>query len=97
MEIYINNELVLEDVTLNATTYESTEPIEVSGIFHLKVLDGEETVEEKERAILTACYKDGEHYNICFGEVNEQEYTQVKQQSQIDYLAMMLDIDLDEG
>ena len=96
MNIYINDELVLDNVTLNATTYEAQEPIEVSGVFHLKVMNGEEIVEEKERAILTACYKDGKHYNICFGEVNEQEYTQVKQQAQIDYIAMMADIDFDE-
>ena len=98
MEIYINNELVLEDVILNATTYVLQEEIkDYPSIFKLKVMDGEDLIEEKERAYVSAHYESDEGWYLCFGEVNEQEYTQVKQQSQIDYLAMMMDIDLDEG
>lgn len=97
MEIYINDELVADNVYLNATTYVLQEEIEnIPSIFHLKVMDGEEIIEEKERAYVTAHYKSDEGWYLCFGEVNEQEYIQAKQQSQIDYLAMMADIDFDE-
>ena len=97
MEIYFNDELVAIDVTLNATTYVLQEEIEnIPSIFHLKVMDGEEIVEERERAYVTAHYKSDEGWYLCFGQVNEQEYQIAKQQSQIDYLAMMADIDLEE-
>lgn len=98
MEIWFNDILVAENVTLNGTTYVLQDEIkDIPKIFNLKVVDFNKIVEERERAYVSAHYESDEGWYLCFGEVNEQEYTQVKQQSQIDYLAMMLDIDLDEG
>ena len=97
MEIYFNDELVAIDVKLNATTYVVQEEIkDIPKLFKLKVMDGEEIVEEKERAYVSAHYQTEEGWYLCFGEVSEQEYLINKQQAQIEYLAMILDEDLGE-
>lgn len=97
MEIYFNNNLVAVDAKLNATTYITQEEIQdIPPLFSLKVMNGEEIIEEKERAYVCAHYQTPEGWYLCFGEVNEQEYLINKQQAQIEYLAMLLDEDLGE-
>lgn len=97
MEIYFNNNLVAIDAKLNATTYVLQDEIEdIPKLFKLKVMNGEEIVEEKERAYVSAHYQTEEGWYLCFGEVNEQEYLINKQQAQIEYLAMLLDEDLED-
>ena len=99
MNIIINDNIVLDDVYLNCNTYVSKSRIEnAPSIFHLIVQDGEEIIEEIENAYLTSNYPNNEgEYFICFGEVDEKERRYEKQQAQIEYLAMMADIDLEEG
>ena len=100
MYIVINDDIVLDDVYLNCNTYVSKNRIEEApSIFHLIVLDDEDNiVEEIENAYLTSNYPNNEgEYFICFGEVDEKELRYEKQQAQIEYLAMMSDIDLEEG
>ena len=99
MQIIIDGELVADDAYLNATTYVTQEEIvNIPSIFHLVVKDGEEIIEDIERALCLSKYEvEGEGYLICFGEQNEEEYRYNKQQSQIEYIAMMSDIDLEEG
>lgn len=95
MEIYFNDELVAIDAKLNATTYVLEEEIkDIPKLFKLKVMNGEEIVEEKERAYVSAHYKTEEGWYLCFGEVNEKEYLINKQQAQIEYLVMMTDNNL---
>lgn len=95
MEIYINDELVAIDVKLNATTYITEEEIkDIPPIFTLKVMDGEDIVEERERAYVSAHYQTSEGWYLCFGQVDEKDYRLAKQQAQIEYLAMVLDEDL---
>lgn len=97
MEIYFNDILVAENVTLNGTTYVLQDEIkDIPKIFNLKVVDFNKLVEKKERAYVSAHYQTNEGWYLCFGEVNEQEYLINKQQAQIEYLAMVLDEDLGE-
>lgn len=97
MEIYFNDELVAIDVTLNGTTYVTQEKIEdIPKLFTLKVMNGEEIIEEKERAYVTAHYQTEEGWYLCFGEVNEMEYQFGKMQADIEYLAIMTDNDLED-
>lgn len=97
MEIYFNNNLVAVDVKLNATTYITQDEIkDIPKLFSLKVMNGEEIIEEKERAYVTSHYKSDEGWYLCFGEIDEKEYKLEKQQAQIEYLAMLLDEDLGE-
>lgn len=97
MEVYFNDNLVAVDAKLNATTYVLQEKIEdIPKLFKLKVMNGENIIEEKERAYVSAHYKTEEGWYLCFGEVSEQEYLINKQQAQIEYLAMVLDEDLGE-
>lgn len=95
MNIYINNNLVAENVTLNGTTYVLQDEIkDIPKIFKLKVMDGENIVEEKERAYVTAHYKSDEGWYLCFCEVSDMEYQFGKMQADIEYLAIMTDNDL---
>ena len=95
MEIYFNDELVAVDVTLNGTTYVLQEEIkDIPKLFTLKVMNGEELVEQKERVYVSAHYKTEEGWYLCFGEVSEMEYEFGKMQADIEYLAMMTDNDL---
>lgn len=97
MEIYLNDTLVVTKAKLNATTYVVEEEIkDIPALFTLKVMDGEEIIEEKERAYVSAHYKTQEGWYLCFGEIDEKEYKLEKQQAQIEYLAMLLDEDLGE-
>ena len=95
MEIYFNNNLVAVDAKLNATTYVVQEEIkDIPKLFKLKVMNGEEIVEEKERAYVSAHYHTEEGWYLCFGEVSEMEYQFGKMQADIEYLAIMTDNDL---
>lgn len=97
MEIWFNDILVAENVTLNGTTYVLQDEIkDIPKIFNLKVVDFNRIVEERERAYVSAHYKTEEGWYLCFDEVSEQEYLINKQQAQIEYLAMILDEDLGE-
>jgi len=97
MEIYFNNNLVAIDAKLNATTYVLEEDIkDIPKLFKLKVMDGEEIIEEKERVYVSAHYQTEEGWYLCFGEVNEMEYQFGKMQADIEYLAIMTDNDLGE-
>ena len=97
MEIWFNDILVAENVTLNGTTYVLQDEIkDIPKIFNLKVVDFNKIVEERERAYVSAHYESDEGWYLCFGEINEQYYQIAKQQAQIDYLAMILDEDLGE-
>lgn len=95
MEIYFNDILVAENVTLNGTTYVLQDEIkDIPKIFNLKVVDFNKLVEKKERAYVSAHYQTEEGWYLCFG---EQEDTIEKLKSQIEYIAMMSDIELEEG
>ena len=97
MEIYFNNELVAIEAELNASTYVIKEEIkDIPKIFSLKIMNGEEIIEEKEKAVVAAHYETPEGWYLCFGEIDEREYRIAKQQAQIEYLAMVLDEDLGE-
>ena len=95
MEIWFNDILVAENVILNGTTYVLQDEIkDIPKLFKLKVMDGEEIVEEKERAYVSAHYQTEEGWYLCFGEVSEMEYQFGKMQADIEYLAIMTDNDL---
>lgn len=96
MEIYINNNLIASNVKLNATTYITENKIEnFPSIFTLKVTDGNEIVEEKENCYVTAHYETQEGWYLCFGQLSDTDYQIQKQQAQIEYIALMEDIELE--
>lgn len=95
MEIWFNDILVAENVTLNGTTYVLQDEIkDIPKIFNLKVVDFNRIVEERERAYVSAHYQTEEGWYLCFGEVSEMEYQFGKMQADIEYLAIMTDNDL---
>jgi hypothetical protein len=98
--LYIDNELIAENLTMNGNNYVSSE--EVTGFpatFKLTVKDNEDNVtEEREHARLLQQVQyewDGGKWYLAFADVSEQEIKEAKVRSDIDYIAMEAGIDLD--
>lgn len=101
--LYADGVKFADGLTLNGTNYVSKDEVNVSGlpkVFKLMVKDSEgNVVEEFEHAKLLQQVQyawDDNKFYLAFVPVSEQEILNAKMQSNIEYLAMMADVDIDQ-
>lgn len=93
----------ISSLTMNGTNYVSETEVDTSAwppTFELTATDSEGNVTEKiEHAKLiqqvSYAWDEGKWY-LAFAQVSQQEIANAQLQSEIEYIAMMADIDLDE-
>lgn len=98
-----NDEFVLENLGMNGTNYVSDSYVDTSEwppVFALTATDEDGNVTESiAHAKLiqqeTYTWDEGKYY-LAFAPVSQQEIANAELQSQIEYMAMMLDVDLEE-
>ena len=98
-----NDEFTLENLSMNGTNYVSDSYVDTSDwppIFSLTAMDEDGNVTEQiAHAKLiqqeTYTWDEGKYY-LAFAPVSQQEIANAELQSQIEYMAMMLDVDLEE-
>lgn len=100
--LYADGVKLAEGLTLNGTNYVSRDEVDVSGlpkVFKLTAKDSDgNTAEEIEHARLLqqAQYAwDGNKFYLAFAPVSEQEIKNAEFQSNLEYMAMMMDLDID--
>jgi hypothetical protein len=101
--LYTDDVKLADGLTLNGTNYVSKDEVDVSGlpkVFKLTVKDSDgNTTEEFEHAKLLQQVQyawDDNKWYLAFAPVSEQEIINAKMQSNLEYLAMMADVDIDE-
>jgi hypothetical protein len=99
----VNESFAVEDLSMNGNNYVSETEVDTSDwppVFTLTATDSDGNVTEHiehAKLIQQECYAwDGGRYYLAFAAVSPQEIANADLQSQIEYLAMMSDIDLDE-
>ena len=98
-----NDEFVIENLGMNGTNYVADNYVDTSEwppIFALTAKDEDGNVTEQiAHAKLiqqeTYTWDEGKYY-LAFAPVSQQEIANAELQSQIEYMAMMLDVDLEE-
>ena len=89
----------LEGLTLNGNNYVSGNPLteaDFAGkLGHVTISDGEITT-VMEHAVLVQCKKYDKEYWFVLRELSAEELMAAKTQANIEYIAMMADIDLEE-
>ena len=89
----------LEGLTINGNNYVSGNPLteaDFTGkLEHVTISDGETTT-VMEHAVLVQCKKYGKEYWFVLREYSEQEIWMAKVNSNMEYIAMMADIGLEE-
>ena len=101
--LYADGVKLAEGLTLNGTNYLSKDEVDVSGlpkVFKLTVKDSEgNTTEEFEHAKLLQQVQyawDDNKFYLAFAPVSQQEIMNAEFKANIDYLAMVADVDIDE-
>lgn len=101
--LYADGVKLAEGLTLNGTNYVSKDEVDVSGlpkVFKLTVRDSEgNTTEEFEHAKLLQQVQyawDDNKFYLAFAPVSQQEIMNAEFKANIDYLAMVADVDIDE-
>lgn len=101
--LYADGVKLAEGLTLNGTNYVSKDEVDVSGlpkVFKLTVRDSEgNTAEEFEHAKLLQQVQyawDDNKFYLAFAPVSQQEIMNAEFKANIDYLAMVADVDIDE-
>ena len=98
-EITLDDGRVLTDLTLNGDNFisktEITEDELRGNCSSITISDGE-TVEHHEHTELIQVIMVGDEYWISFHDLTEDEIKQARMRADIDYMAMMADIDLEE-
>lgn len=101
--LYVDNVKLAEDLTLNGSNYVSKTEVDVSNlppVFKLTAKDSKGNItEEFEHAKLLQQVQyawDDNKFYLAFAPVSEQEILNAKMQSNLEYLAMMADVDIDE-
>lgn len=100
--LYADDEMIAENLTMNGNNYVSIEEVDVSELplsfkFTAKDNDGN-TTEEFEHAKLLQQVQyewDGGKWYLAFAPISEQEIKNAEFQSNLEYLAMMVDVDID--
>jgi hypothetical protein len=100
--LYADGELFAENLTINGNNYVSMEEIDVSELplsfkFTAKDNDGNTTEEYEHAKLLQQVqyeWDDGKWY-LAFAPISEQEIKNAEFQSNLEYLAMMVDVDID--
>lgn len=98
--IILSDGTEIGDLTLNGNNYISEIEID-AGIFAgncspLTVKQGDEVIEEYEHGELVQLKKYGDEYWMVFREIDAEEIAKDKVRADVDYIAMMTDIDLEE-
>ena len=98
--IYVDGEQVqMEAYIINGNNYVSGNPLteaDFTGkLEHVTISDGETTT-VMEHAELVQCKKYGKEYWFVLRELSDEELMAAKTQANIEYIAMMADIDLEE-
>lgn len=101
--LYADGVKLAEGLTLNGTNYVSKTEVDVSGlpkVFKLTAKDSDgNTTEEIEHARLLQQVQyawDDNKWYLAFAPVPEQEIMNAEFKANIDYLAMVADVDIDE-
>ena len=101
--LYAAGVKLAEGLTLNGTNYVSKDEVDVSGlpkVFKLTVKDSDGNItEEFEHAKLLQQVQyawDDNKFYLAFAPVSEQEIMNAEFKANIEYLAMMADVDIDE-
>jgi len=101
--LYADGVKLAEGLTLNGTNYVSKTEVDVSGlpkVFKLTAKDSDgNTTEEFEHAKLLQQVQyawDDNKFYLAFAPVSEQEIMNAEFKANIDYLAMVADVDIDE-
>lgn len=96
-----HEDIVLNDISMNGNNYVSNEEVNTSNwpsVFELVVTDDEGNVTEHfdhAKLVQQVTYdSDPGKWYLAFVQVSEQDFILMQQQSQIEYIAMMSDIDL---
>ena len=100
--IFVDGAKLAEGLTLNGTNYVSETEVDVSNLpeaFKLTVEDNEgNAVEEFEHARLLQQEQyewDDNKYYLAFAPISDQEIKNAEFQANLEYLAMMTDVDID--
>jgi hypothetical protein len=100
--LYADGVKLAEGLTLNGNNYVSMEEVDVSELplsFKFTVKDNEgNTTEEYEHAKLLQQVQyawDDNKFYLAFAPVSEQEIMNAEFQSNLEYMAMMMDLDID--
>lgn len=100
--LYADGVKLAEGLTLNGTNYVSEDEVDVSGlpkVFKLTAKDSEgNIIEEFEHAKLLQQVQyawDDNKFYLAFAPVSEQEIKNAEFQSNLEYMAMMMDLDID--
>lgn len=100
--LYADDELFAENLTMNGNNYVSMEEVDVSELplsfkFTAKDNDGNVTEEYEHAKLLQQVqYEwDGGKWYLAFAQISEQEIKNAEFQSNLEYLAMMVDVDID--
>ena len=101
--LYADGVKLADGLTLNGTNYVSKDEVDVSGlpkVFKLTVKDSDGNItEEYEHAKLLQQVQyawDDNKFYLAFAPVSEQEIMNAEFKANIEYLAMMADVDIDE-
>lgn len=101
--LYADGVKLAEGLTLNGSNYVSKDEVDVSGlpkVFKLTVKDSEgNTTEEFEHAKLLQQVQyawDDNKYYLAFAPVSQQEIMDAEFKANIDYLAMIAKVNIDE-
>lgn len=91
---------VIEDLSLNGNNYISknklTEDDFADNLSTVKIEGSDGSIEELENLELVQVKKYGKEYWFILRQLSEQEIKDLKTQANIEYIAMMADIDLEE-
>lgn len=90
-----------EKLTVNGNNYVSNSKVDTESlpdVFKLEVKDSKDKITEvidNARLLQQVQYIEGGEYYLAFSKVSKQEFLNDKLQSNIEYLAMMVDVDID--
>ena len=90
-----------EKLTVNGNNYVSNSKVDTESlpdVFKLEVKDSKDKITEvidNARLLQQVQYTEGGEYYLAFSKVSKQELLNDKLQSNIEYLAMMADVDID--
>ena len=100
--LYVDDVKLAEDLTLNGSNYVSKTEVDVSNlppVFKLTAKDSKGNItEEFEHAKLLQQVQyawDNNKFYLAFAPVSEQEIKNAEFQSNLEYMAMMMDLDID--
>ena len=101
--LYTDGVKLAENLTKNGTNYVSIDEVDVSSlppVFKFKAVDNEGDVAEEylyAKLLQQVQYEwDDNKYYLAFAPVSQQEIMNAEFKANIDYLAMVADVDIDE-